>query len=265
MQQSASHFLGNTDRYRVIDGSQVTLNNYAGNLDFEEWHSHQYASLSFLLSGTHQEDIGKNKYVRHPGDIKFIPAGELHRCHHYSNDARKINIALSESLLAKMAVSIDQVACLPYSLAVKFTMLKFYRELQNEWDVNNDSLKTLCYELLHPGITNRKLSKRQMPQWAIQLKALLTEELHLPLEMETIALRLNVHPVTISRYFPHYFGCTLSRYIRQLKVEKSLALIKRSSLNLTGIAFECGFADQSHFSHTFKSITGYLPKEFRNL
>ena len=265
MLQSVSHFLGNTDRHRVIYDGQVALNNYAANRDFEEWHSHQYASLSFLLSGTHQEDIGKNKYVRHPGDMKFIPAGELHRCHHYSDDARKINIALPESLLVKMAVTIDQIACSPDSSAAKFTMLKFHRELQNEWDDNNASLKVLCYELLHPGITNQKSSKRRMPQWAIQLKALLTEELHLPLEMETIALRLNVHPVTISRYFPHYFGCTLSQYIRQLRVEKSLTLIKRSSLTLTEIAFACGFADQSHFSHTFKSITGYLPKEFRNL
>jgi AraC family transcriptional regulator len=56
----------------------------------------------------------------------------------------------------------------------------------------------------------------------------------------------------------------LGEYLRKLKVQKSIALIKNSELPLTEIAYLCGFSDQSHFTKVFKETLGFLPKEFRH-
>jgi AraC family transcriptional regulator len=81
--------------------------------------------------------------------------------------------------------------------------------------------------------------------------------------LHELSVETGTHPVTISKYFTRYFGCTLSEYMRKLRVMNSIALVKNTTHLLTRIAHESGFADQAHFTRAFKQITGFLPKEYR--
>ena len=85
------------------------------------------------------------------------------------------------------------------------------------------------------------------------------------LTLKELSAAAGVHPVTISKNFPKHFSCSLGEYMRRVKVEKSVRLIRQKHATLTEIALRCGFADQSHFIRTFKAATGFLPKEFRKL
>ncbi|MBK7706629.1 MAG: helix-turn-helix transcriptional regulator [Acidobacteria bacterium] len=69
----------------------------------------------------------------------------------------------------------------------------------------------------------------------------------------------------ISRDFGRYFGCNSSRYVRKIKVERSLGLLRWSELSLIDIAYMSGFSDQSHFIRCFREFNGLTPKEFRRL
>lgn len=260
-----SIFLGKSQLSNPVMGCTVALTSYAGNRSFEEWHSHQNASISLLLNGTHEEDLFGKKHKRVPGDIKFIPAGEMHRCNNYAPDARKINLDLSDTLLKEMDTCADQVInLLQYSSQVKFTLLKFYHELHDSACNTPASAQLTLYQLLHPA-KKQITGTRQLPLWAMRLQQILHDEWNQPFELNDLAMRIGIHPVTISRYFPLYFSSTLSNYIRHIKVDKALAMIKVSRLNLTDIAYQCGFADQAHFTRTFKEVTGYLPKDFRRI
>lgn len=97
----------------------------------------------------------------------------------------------------------------------------------------------------------------------ILLKQLLHDKWNEVLSLQEIAGLVGAHPVTISKNFRKYFHCTLGTYQRRLKIEKSIDLIKNSTLSLSEIAFYCGFTDQSHFIRNFKELTGFLPKDYR--
>lgn len=103
--ESLSTFLGDTAVSASVAGCIIALTNYADDLAFEEWHSHEHASISLLLTGTHEEDLDGRHYKRPPGDIKFIPAGEQHRCHSYVAGTKKINIDVSPGLLDDIGLS----------------------------------------------------------------------------------------------------------------------------------------------------------------
>ncbi|NJM53248.1 MAG: helix-turn-helix transcriptional regulator [Blastocatellia bacterium] len=76
---------------------------------------------------------------------------------------------------------------------------------------------------------------------------------------------MDVHWVHLSRDFPRYFRCNFSEYVRKIRVEKSLNLLRNQQLALTEIALICGFADQSHFIRSFKQFHGITPKKFRQI
>ena len=122
------------------------------------------------------------------------------------------------------------------------------------------SIQSLILELLSKP---ESPAKKNPPAWVNPLSHLLQDHWNEEMSLSQIAQLLQVHPVTISKNFRKYFGCTLGEYRRRLKIEHSIGLIKTTQASLSQIAVECGFADQSHFIRNFKSNTGYLPKDFR--
>ena len=103
------------------------------------------------------------------------------------------------------------------------------------------------------------------PDWVIKVREFLHDNWDKPISLWELSLVAGVHPITISKHFPFYFSCTLGEYLRSLKIEKALGLIKSTRRSLLDIAMECGFADQSHFTRVFKLMTGFLPNDFRKL
>jgi AraC family transcriptional regulator len=56
------------------------------------------------------------------------------------------------------------------------------------------------------------------------------------------------HPVQTSRQFHQHFDCTLSEYMRRIRIARAQSLLCCSELEVSDIALACGFCDQSHFT-----------------
>ncbi len=60
------------------------------------------------------------------------------------------------------------------------------------------------------------------------------------------------------------FGCTPNIYITNLRIETASRLLKSDdSLNISEVAYRCGFSDPKYFSKCFKKATGHTPSEIR--
>ncbi|WP_170207604.1 helix-turn-helix transcriptional regulator [Luteibacter pinisoli] len=66
-----------------------------------------------------------------------------------------------------------------------------------------------------------------------------------------------------SRAFKVGVGMSPQRWRLARKVERAKALMREGHLSLTDIACECGFAEQSHFNHTFLKFVGESPGAWR--
>lgn len=70
----------------------------------------------------------------------------------------------------------------------------------------------------------------------------------------------------LDRYFNKRIGLLPKQYIRIKKINFAIAMMEaKKKMNLTQIALETGFYDQSHFTNDFKKITGITPKKFSAL
>ena len=141
-------------------------------------------------------------------------------------------------------------------------MLKMYKELLANDNFSETSIQILLLSLVNDST---KLANQKKPKWALSVFEILNDKWNEKLTLNEIINLTQVHPVTISKHFTKHFACTLGEYMRKLKISKSIGLIRNKNCSLTDIAFECGFADQSHFIRTFKDITGWLPKTFQKV
>jgi len=64
------------------------------------------------------------------------------------------------------------------------------------------------------------------------------------------------------RSFRKATGLPPHAYLRQLRVERARELLFRR-MPLAEVALAAGFADQAHFTRTFKQITGTTPGRYR--
>lgn len=67
----------------------------------------------------------------------------------------------------------------------------------------------------------------------------------------------------LSRKLNDLSGLNLEELLLYKKYLHSLHLIHYSPLSLTGISYACGFADQSHFTKTFKLFTQRTPSQYK--
>ena len=68
---------------------------------------------------------------------------------------------------------------------------------------------------------------------------------------------------TFKREFKKLYKVSPASYLRDKKLEKSIELLTSTDLRATDIAYECGFANVSHFSKTFKQKHGMAPSAYK--
>jgi hypothetical protein len=138
------------------------------------------------------------------------------------------------------------------------------RHLQEEKHTQNPFENVLLD--VYQKFLKEKKQGRKVPQWAKELKEIIQDQIdtNLTLSLKEISQSLNVHPSYLSREFSKYFdNLSFGDYIRKLRIEKSIELLKDPKYSLSDISYLTGFSDQSHFTRIFKNHTGKSPSQYR--
>ncbi|BCN31114.1 AraC family transcriptional regulator [Anaeromicropila herbilytica] len=66
------------------------------------------------------------------------------------------------------------------------------------------------------------------------------------------------------KLFKQYLNHSPNEYLNSYRLEKSMMLLRDPSLNITDIAYACGFSNPSYFSETFIKYKGCTPSAYRS-
>jgi len=223
-------------------------------------HSHENPHLSFGLTG--QMAVGRKWHSGLNSNMEqfsYVRAGEEHQIFLVSPTGKNINLELEPEFLKRYDLQEADFEKLTETPGASYIMLQLYKELHFQDHLFSDNIDVLLLSLLQPQLLT---IGKGAPQWTAIARELLCDNWNSEVSLQQIALAADVHPVTISKYFARYFGCSLGEYRRRLKIERSLQLMNNSNLSFTEIAYTCAFFDQSHFIRAFKEATGLSPKQF---
>lgn len=84
------------------------------------------------------------------------------------------------------------------------------------------------------------------------------------LTLNALANMVYLNPNYLSNVFAQTTGCTLSKYIKQIRMEKAQELLLNTNMKIADISQETGYPTTSYFCKTFQKIFGTTPERFRH-
>ncbi len=95
-----------------------------------------------------------------------------------------------------------------------------------------------------------------------KVKNLLALHIDEPLHLHSLAKNVGCSAHYLCRTFSAQAGMTISRYLRQLRIDRAAELLLAGNLNVSETALEVGYNSLSHFSKAFQLEKGCPPSRY---
>ncbi|KAA3636030.1 MAG: AraC family transcriptional regulator [Bacteroidetes bacterium] len=96
-----------------------------------------------------------------------------------------------------------------------------------------------------------------------EFKEIINANIYSDLSVEQLAGLTNRSLSSFKREFKKVFNASPASYLKSKKLEKAAELLLTTDIQISHIAYDCGFADQAHFSKSFKQEFGISPSNYR--
>lgn len=117
----------------------------------------------------------------------------------------------------------------------------------------------------HPGLENVvDNGAAPSPEEIVKLiKTYIHENYRSAVDFGEMAKNMGFSQPYLTKIFSKYAGKNPSTYLKEYRINIAKQLLSDRSNSLATISEQIGFADQFHFSKSFKTVTGFSPSEYR--
>jgi AraC family transcriptional regulator len=229
-------------------------------------HFHNLASLYLVLQGSLTESYEHNRRECKSPSVVFTPAGEKHSNLFSAGGGRCFLIEIPETSIERLATAGVRIEHSLHSEGGVLACLamRLYREFSRPDAVSLLAIEGLMLEALSElGRWNEPLSFAE-PLWLRETRDLLHDRFRETITLDELGRLAGVDPAHLARSFRKHYRCTVGEYQRRLRIEYASRQLSETRTSILNIALAAGFADQAHFSRTFRNHTGLTPAKFRS-
>lgn len=261
---------------------RIWLNEQAENFD-EHWHK----AMEVIMPVENSYDVTVKNQDFHvlPGEIMFIPPGEIHSLKAPSNGKRFIFL-FDISALTKIKGFSGIQSILAEPIYVNKTtypyinddIYQFLVQIRNEYFYKNEYAELAIHSLLlqmfmkfgynHISTVNlfpnvRIHKQKEYVQKFNDLIQYIDEHYMEEINLEAIAEQSGFSKYHFSRLFKQYTNFTFCDYLTYRRIKAAEALLVEPDLSITEIALQSGFPSISTFNRIFKQEKHCTPSEYR--
>lgn len=112
-------------------------------------------------------------------------------------------------------------------------------------------------------LTRQSSSQRDFPKSFMKLEEALRKNLDHQWLVEEMAVLVGLGTTAFTEKVKSYTGFAPLHYLINIRIAEAIKQLKQTDKNITDIALDTGFYSSQHFATTFKKLTGYTPRHFR--
>jgi AraC family transcriptional regulator len=272
MDKTSSRFTSST----FPDGTTIVAKRQVGSLVLCEavyparlrvpTHSHDGATLCMALGGGCTEHYSRKQREYEPFSLMFLPCDHVHSLIFKDVPLRCFTVDVASATIGRMRdVSLrfeESRHCNGGHLA--WLVMRLHHEFLQPDQASALAIEGLVLEILASISRPTEPEEASQSRWLGQVRELLHTRFAEPVTLDNLSQAVSVHPVHIARTFRRRYGISVGGYLRRLRIEHACRQMLDPAASLVDIALTAGFADQSHFSRTFKKIVGTSPSQFRS-
>jgi len=223
-----------------------------------------HPTLTITLAGCAMESDAGGISARRRMSCTFAPASQTSIAHVSDDGWRILVVALCEPWALDAVRHLDSRTS---SSSGGGWTHKLCERLALEFAASDSAagvaIEGLIVQMTAEILRSQRGARERRPQWLDAVRAIIDVRFRTSIKLLELAKAAGVHPAHLSKTFTRAFGCTIGEYVRDRRVEFARIQMESPALTLSEIAFAAGFADQSHFSKTFKRVVGTSPSEYR--
>jgi AraC family transcriptional regulator len=231
-------------------------------------HSHELAFFALLLDGLYGERYGRRQSQYEPFTLMFRPAGIPHQDEIGPRGVRLYEIEIRptwQQRLADCSAALDTPRDDIGGGPLLWLGMKLFREVQTSGTHEDLTVESLLAEILSFAARRSQHESRHAPGWLSRILEKLRIEHCRRLTLDELAREAGVHPVHLSRIFRRCVGEGIGDHVHRLRVRTACERMLDPYASLAEVSLATGFADQSHFTRSFRRITGMTPAAFRSV
>jgi AraC family transcriptional regulator len=229
-------------------------------------HSHELAFFALLLESDYREQYGRQHTYFGPFTMSFRPAGIPHQDEVGPRGVKFFEIEVRPSWqrrLKECSGTLDLPLNDCEGGELLWLGMKLFRETRGSAVTQDLCVESLLAELLGTVARMPRETIRDAPKWLNHTLDKLRAECCERLTLDELGKDAGVHPVHLSRVFRRCIGEGIGEYVHRLRMRAACEHMLSPEMPLAEIALATGFADQSHFTRTFRKVTGMSPGAFR--
>jgi AraC family transcriptional regulator len=263
---ASGEFLGRTLRGTRFSGLPLTLTAYPPGHAYP-WHVHEIPTLFVLLAGQHHDENRRASFDQSPLSAVFHPTIGPHATSVGPGGMVGLNLELTDAWLERFQLQRRDLAVDYQLLDSLWARLLGLRLAALAWEPGGAAeaeVETVALEMV-TGLVREPTPPARVPRWLARAKDFLREHSSTPVGLRDVAAEVGVHPVYFARAFRRAAGCTVSAYLRALRLLDAGQLILGERDGLAEVALRVGFADQAHLTRTFSRELGFPPGRLRRM
>jgi len=264
-QLEAGQFYGRTLLRRCYGDLTLADVEYPPNCQVRR-HSHELGYFCFIRRGSYLENYSRRARICTPMMLVFNPPGERHSEVFGQEPVVSFNVELGAEWLCRLRElggTLDQPVEFRGDRTARLG-LRLFQELAHMDAASDLTIEGITLEILAAYMSVQPANANSAkPGWLKRACDNLDACHEQSFSLKGLARSVGVHPVYFAAIFRNFNGCSVGEYVRRRRIEYARQMLANPEIPLAQIALCAGFADQSHFTRTYKRFTGKTPSQDR--